>query len=182
MFTEPPPVPVADPHTEWQARKQKLAGLHQWSATGRVAIRTEKEAWNVGMRWRQQRDNYRIRFHAPLALGTAEIIGTPRGVQLRTNRETLSAPDPEALLRRVMGWHIPLSGLRNWILGRPEAGVPEETVEIDAAGRLMRLRQSGWEIRYLAYRRIGEMVLPTRLTLENARFRARVRISRWRLP
>jgi len=174
---------AVDPLATWQARSRKLADLKEWSATGRLAIRTDTEAWNVGMHWRQQGDDYRIRFNAPLALGAAEIVGTPQEVTLRTTkRQTFSAANPEQLLFDTMGWRIPVSGLQNWILGRPEANLAIDKLYIDKAGRLKRLIQSGWEIRCLGYERVGEFELPIRLELKNARFSTRIQISRWILP
>nr|VFK55170.1 MAG: outer membrane lipoprotein LolB [Candidatus Kentron sp. TUN]VFK58979.1 MAG: outer membrane lipoprotein LolB [Candidatus Kentron sp. TUN]VFK61262.1 MAG: outer membrane lipoprotein LolB [Candidatus Kentron sp. TUN] len=179
----PLPVSVADPDATWQARNRKLADLREWSIAGRIAIRTDDDGWNVNMHWRQQGDDYRIRFNAPLALGAAEIVRNSRGVVLRTtNRRTFHAADPESLLFDTLGWYIPISGLRNWILGCPEKDTPIDNVEIDSAGRSKQLNQSGWEIRYLSYRRIGNIELPIRLELENIRFGARIRISRWVLP
>nr|VFK42277.1 MAG: outer membrane lipoprotein LolB [Candidatus Kentron sp. SD]VFK48089.1 MAG: outer membrane lipoprotein LolB [Candidatus Kentron sp. SD] len=174
---------VAAPRVTWQERNQRLANLRQWSVSGRLAIRANQDAWNVGMHWRQKDDDYRIRFHGPLALGSAEIVGGPDGVLLRTTRrEEFFADDPESLLSDTLGWRIPVSGLRNWILGRPEKDISTDELEIDTRGRLKRLHQSGWEIRYLDYRLVGDIELPTRLDLKNARFDARIRIGKWTLP
>lgn len=182
-----PPVPlvmdVVDPYTTWQRRNQGLAGLDEWSAIGRIAIRTDDDAWNVSMRWRQRDDKYRIRLNAPLALGSAEIAGGADGVLLKTTDQgTFFAPDPESLLFDTLGWHLPVKGLRDWILGRPREDAPTDELEIDNGGRLKQLHQSGWVIRYLGYRRVGDIELPTRLKMENARLDAHIRISKWRLP
>lgn len=135
------------------------------------------------MRWRQQDDDYRIRFNAPFAMGAAEIVGNPDRVVLRTtDRGIFSAADPESLLFDAMGWRIPVSGLRSWILGIPEENEFIDKWEIDFSGRLEQLKQSGWEIDYLGYRRIGALELPVRLELENPRFRAHIRISSWVFP
>nr|VFK52012.1 MAG: outer membrane lipoprotein LolB [Candidatus Kentron sp. TC] len=180
LLPESPLIQVADPHATWQARARKLARIEEWFAAGRIAIRAADDAWNVNMHWRQRVDSYRIRFNAPLALGAAEIKGDPYGVLLRTtNRKTFSATDPESLLWDTLGWRIPVSGLRYWILGMADGEAPVDGLEIDAAGRLKRLYQSGWEIRYLGYRRVDEFELPVRLELENNRLDVRIRVSRW---
>nr|VFJ62123.1 MAG: outer membrane lipoprotein LolB [Candidatus Kentron sp. FW] len=180
---EPRPVEVVNPRATWQERSRELAELREWSCVGRIAIRTDDGAWNLSMHWRQRDDDYRIRFNAPFALGSAEIVGNPGKVVLRTtDRGTFSAADPESLLFYAMGWRIPVSGLRSWILGIPEENEFIDKWEIDFSGRLKQLRQSGWEINYLGYRRIRALELPVRLELENPRFRARIQIIRWVLP
>nr|VFK12784.1 MAG: outer membrane lipoprotein LolB [Candidatus Kentron sp. LPFa] len=180
LLPESPLIQVTDPFATWQARSRKLADIEEWSAAGRIAIRAADDAWNVNMRWQQRIDDYRIRFNAPLALGAAEITGDPYGVRLRTtNRRTFFATDPESLLWDTLGWRIPVSGLRYWILGMTDEDAPVDGLEIDAAGRLEQLHQSGWKIRYLGYRRFKDMDLPIRLELENDRLNVRIRISRW---
>ncbi|MBT8421182.1 MAG: lipoprotein insertase outer membrane protein LolB [Gammaproteobacteria bacterium] len=171
-----------DSDAAWRARSSKLDNIHEWSATGRIAINMEDEAWNVGVHWRQQQDDYRIRFNAPLSSGSAQITGGPDGVTLMSaDHKTFSAADPESLLSEVMGWHIPVSGLRYWILGMPEANTPVDGVKTDLDGKLRQMEQSGWNIRYLSYRRIEDFELPVWLVLENASLNARIRVSSWAL-
>nr|VFJ76386.1 MAG: outer membrane lipoprotein LolB [Candidatus Kentron sp. FM]VFK14692.1 MAG: outer membrane lipoprotein LolB [Candidatus Kentron sp. FM] len=167
----------------WQDKNHRLLRIRDWSVRGRIAIEAEKEAWNVGVHWHQQGNEYRIRFHGPLASGSAEIVGGPGMVTLRTtDQRHFSAPDPESLLSDMMGWSIPVSGLRYWVLGRPDPKLPIEQLRVDAENRLRSLEQSGWRIRYIDYRDIDDFQLPVWLTLENERLAARIRISAWTLP
>jgi len=167
---------------------RKLEDIHEWSVTGRIAINTDREAVNVSVHWEQQGEDYQIRFNAPLASGAAEIKGNADEVTLRTtDHQTYSAVDPESLLYDVMGWRIPVSGLRYWILGRPAPGVatdeePERHKDGEWDGKLKRLNQSGWEIRYRTYRRVDGVHLPEHLVLKNEQFDARIRIGTWTLP
>ncbi|VFM96697.1 MAG: outer membrane lipoprotein LolB [Candidatus Kentron sp. G] len=166
----------------WQDENHRLLRIRDWSVRGRIAIETGKEAWNVGVHWHQQGNEYRIRFHGPFASGSAEIVGGPGMVTLRTtDQRHFSAPDPESLLSDMMGWSIPVSGLRYWVLGRPDPKLPIEQLRTDSENRLRSLEQSGWQIRYIDYRGTGNFQLPVWLTLENARLAARIRISAWTL-
>lgn len=182
MTPEPSRQGGEDTDSAWRARNNRLDGIREWSATGRIAIDMENEAWNASVHWRQQRDDYRIRFNAPLVSGSVEIAGGPDRVTLRTtDHRRVSATDPESLLSGVMGWHIPISGLRYWILGRPEAGAPIDRLKVDPQGRPRRLDQSEWRIRYPAYRHVDGLELPALLILENPRLSARIRIGAWML-
>ena len=70
------PPKVADPEAAWQERRDRFAGLTNWTATGKVAIRTEEEAWSATLHWVQDKAEYRIRLIAPLGQGTLQIAGT----------------------------------------------------------------------------------------------------------
>lgn len=174
------PVPVADPEAVWQARQARLAELDRWTAVGRVGIRAGDEAANLSLYWRQRAAEYVIRLNAPLGQGTVELAGGEAGVVMRTSKEDVwAAESPEALLRQRLGWSMPVSGLRYWILGRPQPGHPVSERELDAAGRAEGFRQAGWEIRYLRYGEADSLALPTKVFVERDGVSARLVVSRW---
>lgn len=176
------PEPVSEPQRVWAERQTQLAGLSNWSAYGRLGIQSQEEGWNVAVHWTQRGDAYRIRFNAPLGQGSMELAGGPNGVSLTTAKnEVITAGDPETLLFDAVGWRVPLGGLRYWLLGRTEAGAPVDGLDLDPAGRLQLLQQSGWRVQYLRYGRVGSLELPTKVFLENPRLSARLVVSRWDL-
>ncbi len=88
-----------------------------------------------------------------IAPGSATAIGP----QL----QTVSGPDPDALVEQLLGWRLPVSGLTDWIEGRPAAGRPARTE--GEPGRLSLIEQDGWLIRIEEYKAPGQ---PRLLTLE----------------
>jgi outer membrane lipoprotein LolB len=178
--TLPEPRPSDDPQALWEQRQHRLRELHHWTAVGRLALRTEDEAWNLFVHWKQCGDRYQIRFRGPIGLGLMELSGGPEGVVLRTSdHKTFHATSPEQLLVERVGWSVPVGGLRDWIVGRIPRDTGVHAYKIDTAGRLERLSQSGWNIRYLAYRQIGRMQLPKTVSLQNQRVSARIIVSQW---
>lgn len=178
--TLPEALPGDDPQALWEQRQDRLRELHHWTAAGRLALRTEDEAWNLFVHWKQRGDRYQIRFRGPIGLGLMELSGGPEGVVLRTSdNKTFRATSPEQLLVERVGWSVPVGGLRDWIIGRIPRDTGGHAYKIDTAGRLERLRQSGWNIRYLAYRQIGRMQLPKTVSLQNQRVSARIIVSQW---
>ena len=55
--------------------------------------------------------------------------------------------------------------LQYWIIGLPAPG-PRDQFELDSIGRLKRLVQSGWEITFIEYTQVGDLMLPKRLWIE----------------
>ena len=179
--TPPLPTPEGPPEQAWRLRQQTLANFDTWFCAGRVGVNDGKEAFSASLRWQQNRDSYDIRLSGPLGQGVAQVTGTPEGVALRTSdREgTLVAPTAEALIEQSLGWPLPVSGLRFWILGITMPDTPVVSREIDRWGRLVRLEQSGWRIRYTEYARVDGVDLPSKMELEHAPFSARIAVNRW---
>ena len=176
------PVPVDNPEEVWRTRRARLLGIGQWSAFGKLALRSEGEAWAATLYWRQRGDDYRIRLTGPFGGGGLEIEGDPNTVELRTaDNKVYTATDVEELLYQHVGWRMPLAGLRYWMLGRVEPEAPVEKVFIDVAGRVVRFNQLGWKVNYYDYRDIDEFAMPRKASLENDRVTASVLISRWTL-
>jgi outer membrane lipoprotein LolB len=109
-----------------------------------------------------------------------ELRGSAQNVEMRTaNEGVYRATTAEELMQTHAGWQVPLSGLRHWILGRPDPRARIVELALDAGGRLAELRQLDWHIRY-RYAEFDGVVLPTRLTLENTRLRAKLVVRSWR--
>ena len=171
-----------DPTAIWEQRQELLLPVQNWTVIGRIAINSEQESVNASLNWTQHGDVYRIRLSTRMGHGLVEIAGGPAGVSMRTSdNQVYVAPNADKLLVDTTGWRVPLAGLRYWILGRTDPDVPISTIALDNLGRLDELEQSGWQIRYLRYRQVGDLELPTKVFLENAKLSTRVVVNSWEL-
>ncbi len=153
----------------------------QWVAVGKLGIQSAEDSWTAGLNWRQDVGDYTIRLSGPLGQGLMELRGTAEAVELRTSDDDIfRAPTAEELMQTHAGWQVPLSGLRHWILGLPDPQARIVDLQLDDRGRLAELRQLGWHIRYERYAEFDGLALPTKLTLENPRLRAKLAVRRWR--
>jgi outer membrane lipoprotein LolB len=88
----------------------------------------------------------------PLGTTVARVQSGPEGARLTVpvagGLHTEQGPDPDALSQQMLGWTLPVSGIGDWIEGRPAAGRPYQLDPGDggAAG----LQQDGWTIRFEA--------------------------------
>jgi outer membrane lipoprotein LolB len=70
--------------------------------------------------------------------------------------------DADALTEQILGWPLPVSGLADWIEGRP---VPSRVARVEReGGRVVLLEQDGWAIRLPEY--FEATTRPRRLVLE----------------
>ncbi|MDD2929549.1 MAG: lipoprotein insertase outer membrane protein LolB, partial [Sideroxydans sp.] len=115
---------------------------------------------------------------APLGQTVARITSDVQGVTLETEGQTHVAQDAEALTQQLLGWQLPLSGLRYWLTALPAPSGAYHS-EQDATGRMSVLYQQGWAIHYTRYADEGHNALPLRLTLQRAGLEVRVVIDEW---
>lgn len=176
-----PQRPIAvDPQIAWQEHQYHLAAMRDWSLSGRLAIQSDHEGWQVSINWRQKQQDYSILLIAPLGQGSLRLDGNEDAVTLQTDDgESLSDTDPGTLLYRQFGWRVPVKSLRYWVLGIPAPGKREE--EIDEYGRLTHLIQDGWEIRFLDYTKQEGQELPGRVFVNNHKAKVKLVINNWEL-
>ena len=84
----------------------------------------------------------------PLGTTVARVQNSPSGARVTVpsggGLRTEQGPDPDALSAQVLGWTLPVSGIPDWIEGRPAAGRPYRLDPDDDGGS--RLEQDGWTI------------------------------------
>jgi outer membrane lipoprotein LolB len=77
--------------------------------------------------------------------------------------QRLQGANADALAEKVLGWSLPVSGIGDWIVGRPVAARAHRSTE----GEEPRIEQDGWTIRVLE-RFDGDAGAPRRLAFERA--------------
>jgi len=177
-----PGPPALTSHEEaqaWQLHQARVAGLDEWVLSGRISVRTEDDSWSGKLRWRQGGEQFQIAFDAPMGVGAARLRSDDAGVLMEvSNGKAFTAPDAESLLYQFIGMHLPVTGLRYWVTGLPQPGLPS-SLEYDGAGRLARMQQASWDIRYRGYMHIQNVDLPKKVFIENNRLDVRLVIERW---
>ena len=91
-------------------------------------------------------DRQRIDLATPLGTTVARIEVGPDGASARgPGMQETRGSDADALAEQLLGWRLPVSGLPDWIEGRPAASRPAR-VERDG-NRPVLIEQDGWTVR-----------------------------------
>ncbi|MDH5785205.1 MAG: lipoprotein insertase outer membrane protein LolB [Chromatiales bacterium] len=178
--TTSPPHPHSgiSPEQSWQLRQQQLQGLNRWQIAGRLAVIKGHEAWHMSLEWQQLAETYAIHITAPLGQGAMRLEGDTQSVTLQTDEgESITAQNPDWLLYQQLGWQVPVSALRYWVLGLPAPG--EHTETLDDYGRLSHLQQAGWEIEFIDYQPELGVELPRKVFVSNHQAKVKLVISDW---
>jgi outer membrane lipoprotein LolB len=151
-----------------------------FSLNGRVAVKLEDRGYTASLRWRHTTEQDSLRLLSPVGSVVGQIEADAGGATLTTgDKKVYRSNDAQSLTRDVLGWDLPLAGLRYWVTGRADPAVPVQAEERDQRQRLTSLMQSDWRIVYLEY--FGDSALPSRMALAYDRLSLRLIVERWDL-
>lgn len=167
-----------DNELQWKRRAASLLYLKTFTLDARLAVKGEGGGGNL--HWVQEGENINLTVSGPLGMGGLRASGTLAQALIETNGEKFWTADPEATFKERIGWNLPLRKIRYWVLGVPQPDEPEEH-SLDTQGRLLTLKQGGWEIQYPEYQAVTYVELPRFILLKSADVEARVVIDGWQL-
>ncbi len=165
----------------WLAHSQQLATLQQWTASGKLAVRTPAASESASLVWQQQDGDTHLQLSGPLGVGATTIYSDGRQLDIHQGDEhrTLDISTPDAIVLNT-GWDLPLLALTHWLKGLPAPNTTVQKLELDPHTQLLQtLQQDDWEVRFEKYEQFQEFTLPTRLQIERGATRVKVVISHW---
>lgn len=180
--TTPPHKFVADPDKEWEQRKSELSEINDWFLDGRMAIINGDESWHLNMEWQRHADKYILDLSGPFGAGHAQLTGTGDGVVLvDSDQNYFYADSPDRLLQEVTGLRLPVKSLLYWIRGIADWNVNIDAQRLDKFGRLLELKQDGWNIRFKRYIDTGKHELPQKIFINGFDLKVKIFIDEWEL-
>ncbi|GAB5453265.1 MAG: lipoprotein insertase outer membrane protein LolB [Halioglobus sp.] len=165
----------------WDDHRQHLETLGNWTAVGKVAVRDSEQSESATMKWQQSGATALINLSGPLGSGATRLHsdGSTLTIERGGDSRRVDISSAEAV-RASTGWDLPLQVLPFWLRGVPFPGSAIEDIHHDAdSGRLLTLRQDGWDIHYEAYAVFDGFTLPTKLRMQRGESRATVLVRRW---
>lgn len=132
---------------------------------GRLSAKRGSDGAAANFAWNHEAGRDRIDFASPFGQVYARIDGSKDRVRVeRPGGATEAYPDWSSMTVALLGAPVPMDDLAFWIRGVARAGAPA-TVERDAQGRVLVMRQQAWEIAY-AYPDDTPSARPSRLILK----------------
>lgn len=176
--TSLPPQKAVQPDS-YLEHVERISAINSFAVVGRIAVLTESKGFSGSMRWHHRPDGDDIAFYSPLGTQLGQLSSDTEGVTLTTSSQKVyQAEDAEALTQQALGWSLPMSGLPDWVLGRPAAG-DVDILAWDEAGHISRMHQQGWDIEYPAYRDAENLQLPAKVLLKSQKLDLKLVIETW---
>ena len=173
-------VPGPPAHSEsWEVRRAALQGRAHFQIKGRVAVAAGQDGFSATLHWVQDGPQSQIDLDGPLGVGGMRVTSDGSTLSLiNAHGERLDSEAARAELRTRLGFDVPLSSLRYWILGVPDPATPApEGLDVDR--RLASLQQNDWQIEFADYVAVKGEWLPGRMTLRRAEVRVRLIVDHW---
>lgn len=124
--------------------------LESFNITGKIGVTTPSKdnSGNQGgsafYAWGQQNDRFAIELIGALGIGKTNIEYNGQSATLVSEKTgTLTADDPETLLKKATGWQAPISQMPYWISGRPAPS--DSAPQLDAQNRLISSVNGEWQ-------------------------------------
>ena len=155
--------------------------ISQFQLAGRVAVKYADQGFSGSLRWRHDHAQDDILLLNPLGQGVAHILSTPTGVTLDTSdSQHYQARDAESLTQKILGWRLPLHGLRYWAQGMAAPDSPSKA-QRDSDGHVTQLTQDGWDIEYRAYKDVSGKMLPGKIFMQRDDLEIKLLLDTWDL-
>jgi outer membrane lipoprotein LolB len=148
-----------------QAETAAPAVDQPFTIDGRLSARRGSDGATANFAWNHENGRDRIDFASPFGQVYARIdANNDRIVVERPGGATDAYPDWRSMTVALLGAPVPMDDLAFWIRGAARARVAA-SVERDAQGRVVVLRQQAWEIVY-TYADDAPLGRPSRLVLK----------------
>lgn len=160
-------------------REQALAHADHWVLQGRLGVSDGKDGGSGSFSWTQNGDQYEFVLRAPITGKSFRLSGGPDEALLEgLGSGPLRGPDAEALMRKALGWEVPLRNLRAWVLGlRADSGPAELSFGTDRLPAL--LQQDGWAVDYREWDATRQPPLPKKVYAEKLPYKVKLSIESW---
>jgi outer membrane lipoprotein LolB len=141
------------------------------SLTGRLNARYLKdgkqESVTVNFTWKQDAQRTDVALATQFGNTVATIEVTPQGATLREGggKPPVTAPSIDALSARVLGWTLPVSGMRRWLQGHAADANGKPWTASPANSEVT--TREGWRLHYTAWNESGAVPRPQRFDAEH---------------
>jgi len=142
--------------------------------SGRVAVLHAKDSGSARIFWRHSQDGDEMLITSPVGQSVAKISREGDRYRLMTgDNKEYRARDAESLTEQALGWRLPLSGLSDWVQGRPS---PDRPAQVSGRpGEGLEIRQDGWQVAVEEFRDDR----PYRLRLSRDSVEIRLVVDEW---
>jgi outer membrane lipoprotein LolB len=165
----------------YQSRFDQLELLSDWTLEGRLAISDGNEGGSGSLSWFSSETVTRMSFRGAMGKGAWQLQSDANGARLElADGAVRFAPTVAELVLEQVGWKVPVEALSWWIKGLALPGEWEARL-IDAEGRVVELRQSGWDVDFSNYSLQENLWLPGKLTARRGNYLVKMAIRKWRL-
>ncbi|HYE34843.1 lipoprotein insertase outer membrane protein LolB [Methylocaldum sp.] len=175
VFEKEPGRPVFPPKAE------ENYDLKAWRLEGRIGVQTTHDAWHANLFWEHDADQDRLRVSGPFSQGMVSIILQKDLIYVNGGGGIAEfSRDPDAMLKDRLGFAVPLSSLRYWVMGLPDPN-QSHTPVYEESGSSRGFQQSGWTLRFERYVNVGDRIMPQKMAIQGPEVKLKLIADSWQI-
>lgn len=161
-------------------REAMLAQRQHWTLQARLFVSDGKDGGTTNLTWAQDGDHYDFTVRYPITGKTIRLHGGPDGAVLEGGDDgaPVRGTSAEALMSKALGWQVPLSSLRAWVLGMRSEGARSD-LTFSPDGLPGKLEQDGWTVDYRDWDRTSSPPLPSKVFASKAPYVVKLANVSW---
>ncbi len=152
--------------------KQKKAELKKWSLQGRLLIKSD-DVLTANIQWQHENEKDVLRLFGALGMGAMLIELNEHEIMLDTGEgDKQVSQDIDVFIAQKIGFVVPLTALRRWVVGEYLQNVPVLQQENG-------FQQLGWQITYNEYMDTSVGVMPRKIKISKEKIKLKLIIDQW---
>ncbi|MCG3883107.1 outer membrane lipoprotein LolB [Photobacterium leiognathi] len=164
---------------DWKTHQTQLKSLTDYQAKGVFGFYSPEQRIQLTFNWKNHNDEYQLIL--------IKMFKTVLNLNSKPNNVTLVDPDGKAyhgtdatqLVKEITGLQLPLSQMRDWLIGLPTGADTYQLNNNDQVAYLAKdINGQVWEMHYNTYND-QTPALPTQMILSQGELQVRIKISQW---
>ncbi|PSW49859.1 lipoprotein insertase outer membrane protein LolB [Photobacterium leiognathi] len=164
---------------DWKTHQTQLKSLTDYQAKGVFGFYSPKQRIQLTFNWKNHNDEYQL-ILIKMFKTVLNLNSKPNNVTLvDPDGKTYRGTDATQLVKEITGLQLPLSQMRDWLIGLPTGADTYQLNNNDQVAYLAKdINGQVWEMHYNTYNDQSP-ALPTQMILSQGELQVRIKISQW---
>ncbi|WP_318523433.1 lipoprotein insertase outer membrane protein LolB [Photobacterium leiognathi] len=164
---------------DWKPHQTQLKSLTDYQAKGVFGFYSPEQRIQLTFNWKNHNDEYQL-ILIKMFKTVLNLNSKPNNVTLvDPDGKTYHGTDATQLVKEITGLQLPLSQMRDWLIGLPTGADTYQLNNNDQVAYLAKdINGQVWEMHYNTYND-QTPALPTQMILSQGELQVRIKISQW---
>ncbi|WP_318479871.1 lipoprotein insertase outer membrane protein LolB [Photobacterium leiognathi] len=164
---------------DWETHQTQLKRLTDYQAKGVFGFYSPEQRIQLTFNWKNHNDEYQL-ILIKMFKTVLNLNSKPNNVTLvDPDGKTYHGTDATQLVKEITGLQLPLSQMRDWLIGLPTGADTYQLNNNDQVAYLAKdINGQVWEMHYNTYND-QTPALPTQMILSQGELQVRIKISQW---
>ncbi|MCK5817780.1 MAG: outer membrane lipoprotein LolB [Psychromonas sp.] len=175
------PIDVKPLVVTWQEQQSRVERLSHWSFSGKIALISPTARHSLNIFWQQNGNQFHIILTSFIGSTVLDIEKTKQTTRIITHEgKTYYSKDTDKLIKKLLGFVLPISLLQEWIKGNPmnaqfKLNENNLVLSLFSTDRL----KNKWAASYSEYTSEKNIYLPTQLQFKTSDVLIKFAIQHW---